>query len=71
MMEIDSRLHKIHSALTHDIKYRQLHSITLYTIKNTRPYAALRAADLGWIVGPGYSLGHKNITKTLLTQGHN
>ena len=24
---------------------------------DTRSYAALRAADLGWIVGPGYSLG--------------
>ena len=23
----------------------------------TRSYAALRAADLDWIVGPGYSLG--------------
>ena len=23
----------------------------------TRSYAALRAADLEWIVGPGYSLG--------------
>ena len=26
-------------------------------IFNTRSYAALRAADLKWIVGPGYSLG--------------
>ena len=25
--------------------------------KQTRSYAALRAADLDWIVGPGYSLG--------------
>ena len=25
--------------------------------KNTRSYAALRAADLGWIVGPGYNSG--------------
>ena len=24
---------------------------------STRSYAALRAADLDWIVGPGYSLG--------------
>ena len=24
---------------------------------DTRSYAALRAADLDWIVGPGYSLG--------------
>ena len=27
------------------------------TIYLTRSYAALRAADLDWIVGPGYSLG--------------
>ena len=27
---------------------------------NTRSYAALRAADLDWIVGPGYSLGRGN-----------
>ena len=26
-------------------------------IYNTRSYAALRAADLDWIVGPGYSFG--------------
>ena len=26
-------------------------------LKKTRSYAALRAADLDWIVGPGYSLG--------------
>ena len=26
----------------------------------TRSYAALRAADLDWIVGPGYSLGRVN-----------
>ena len=36
----------------------------------TRSYAALRAADLDWIVGPGYSLGrvhsgiNKNVTDT-------
>ena len=29
---------------------------------DNRSYAALRAADLDWIVGPGYSLGHKNVT---------
>ena len=27
----------------------------------TRSYAALRAADLDWIVGPGYSLGRVQI----------
>ena len=27
------------------------------TFLQTRSYAALRAADLDWIVGPGYSLG--------------
>ena len=38
--------------------------------KNTRSYAALWAADLEWIVGPGYSLGgyilEKNHEKTNL-----
>ena len=29
----------------------------LKKVCNTRSYAALRAADLEWIVGPGYSLG--------------
>ena len=41
------------------------------TICNTRSYAALRAADLDWIVGPGYSLGRVHSgekTKTLQTQ---
>ena len=26
-------------------------------LKTTRSYAALRAADLDWIIGPGYSSG--------------
>ena len=41
----------------------------------TRAYAALRAADLEWIVGPGYSLGgyileknHENQPKTMKKQ---
>ena len=41
----------------------------------TRSYAALRAADLDWIVGPGYSLGgyifeknHENQPKTMKNQ---
>ena len=29
----------------------------LCLFSSTRSYAALRAADLDWIVGPGYSLG--------------
>ena len=29
----------------------------MIAIKPTRSYAALQAADLEWIVGPGYSLG--------------
>ena len=37
-------------------------------IWDTRSYAALRAADLDWIIGPGYSLGgyilEKNHEKT-------
>ena len=31
--------------------------ILLIIIRFTRSYATLRAADLDWIVGPGYSLG--------------
>ena len=31
--------------------------IIIIMIMITRSYAALRAADLDWIVGPGYSLG--------------
>ena len=41
----------------------------------TRSYAALQAADLDWIVGPGYSLGgcifeknHENQPKTMKNQ---
>ena len=38
----------------------------------TRSYAALRAADLDWIVGPGYRRGAgQEYTKTSLTRGHN
>ena len=33
----------------------------------TRSYAALRAADLDWIVGPGYSLGGYIMGKTMKT----
>ena len=29
----------------------------MYKFKKTRSYAALRAADLDWIIGPGYSSG--------------
>ena len=32
-------------------------SSLLLSFFNTRSYAALRAADLDWIVRPGYSLG--------------
>ena len=42
---------------------------------HTRSYAALRAADLDWIVGPGYSFGgyileknHENQPKTMKNQ---
>ena len=31
--------------------------VAFVIIINTRSYAALRAADLDWIVGPGYSPG--------------
>ena len=33
----------------------------------TRSYAALRAADLDWIVGPGFSLGGYILEKTMKT----
>ena len=40
---------------------------------NTRSYAALRAADLDWIIGPGYSsggyiLGENHEKLTFMTQ---
>ena len=34
----------------------------------TRSYAALRAADLDWIVGPGYSWGKYIWRKTMKNQ---
>ena len=34
---------------------------------NTRSYAALWAADLNWIVWPGYSLGGYILEKTMKT----
>ena len=34
-----------------------VNNIIITIISLTRSYAALRAADLDWIVGPGYSLG--------------
>ena len=35
--------------------------LVIYSFAQTRSYAALRAADLDWIVGPGYSLGRNII----------
>jgi len=35
----------------------------------TRSYAALRAADLNWIVGPGYSWGGAGISKNVTHAG--
>ena len=47
----------------------------LNKFEQTRSYAALRAADLDWTVGPGYSLGgyileknHENQPKTMKNQ---
>ena len=37
-------------------------------IINTRSYAALRAADLDWIVGPGYSSGRYILEKNMKNQ---
>ena len=42
------------SFLDFDIVYSHSQFLTIYI---TRSYAALLAADLDWIVGPGYSLG--------------
>ena len=51
-------------------------SIFVYVCICTRSYAALRAADLDWIVGPGYSLGRvhsgeisKNVTNSVTHAG--
>ena len=37
--------------------------VVMIVIMVTRSYAALRAADLDWIVGPGYSLGGNILKK--------
>ena len=36
---------------------KMFQSVNYRKFKITRSYPALRAADLDWIVGPGYSLG--------------
>ena len=38
-------------------RYLLVHFNTISTFDTTRSYAALRAADLDWIIGPGYSSG--------------
>ena len=38
-------------------------TVIMMGITITRSYAALRAADLDWIVGPGYSLGRYILEK--------
>ena len=38
-------------------------NIVIMIIMITRSYAALRAADLDWIVGPGYSSGRYILEK--------
>ena len=38
-------------------KHCHAHHVITVIFVVTRSYAALRAADLDWIVGPGYSLG--------------
>ena len=40
-----------------------------FPILDTRSYAALRAADLDWIVGPGYSLGRVHSGKQKRDRG--
>ena len=48
---------------------------TLLDFVCTRSYAALRAADLDWIVGPEYSLGRNKQKRykhfSSVTRGHN
>ena len=44
------------SGLALNTKFRGRRRVNIIVII-TRSYAALRAADLDWIVGPGYSLG--------------
>ena len=48
--------------ISHDRNFGQI----FYT---TRSYAALRAADLDWIVGPGYSLGRVHSDKNVTDAG--
>ena len=48
------------NSITFDIDTAQDVSVLVSSsafVCSTRSYAALRAADLSWIVGPGYSLG--------------
>ena len=56
-----------------EMKRQTLLMITIIIIL-TRSYAALWAADLDWIVGPGYSLGRHtqgNQKRHWRTRGHN
>ena len=49
---------KFELALSNAVGHPGSSNIEYYLLFNiTRSYAALRAADLDWIVGPGYSLG--------------
>ena len=66
-MSVEEQLHKFVSFL--GTVSRKKTAVFLDFVQ-TRSYAALRAADLDWIVGPGYSLGrvhsgiNKNVTDT-------
>ena len=42
--------------------------VLMPSIITTRSYAALRAADLDWIVRPGYILGGYNLEKNMKNQ---
>ena len=43
-------------------------SASFMSFSYTRSYAALRAADLDWIVGPGYNSGGYILEKTMKNQ---
>ena len=50
------------------MKKDQVNRLTLEFFNFTRSYAALRAADLDWIVRPGYILGGYNLEKNMKNQ---
>ena len=58
----------LRSIFIHIIIFFVIRKIIAIIIIITRSYAALRAADLDWIVGPGYSSGRYIWRKTMKNQ---